>query len=90
MKRREKRTIPAQEKLVVVETICDLCRKPYEEADFYNFDEVEIARRAGTHYPDGGNATDTTFDICGPCFESKLVPWMESQGATPETTESDW
>lgn len=40
--------------------------------------------------PDGGHSTDTTFHICPTCFKSKLVPWLESQGAKPTVGQANW
>ena len=94
MKRYKQVHVPAtvREKLDV--TVCDLCG---DESDCewspgspFQSNEVDVSYREATHYPDGGFAETTSFDICPTCFTEKLVPWLKSQGAEPTITETDY
>lgn len=79
--------------------ICDLCRKKnpligYDE-DNWNEELYEIAKTTvsieiGTSYPEGGSSTIRRMDICPECFETKLIPWLQSQGVVMTETELDW
>lgn len=80
---------PAISEEVVDFKTCDLCGEKIMEGTF-EINEVEIVRRVGCRYPEGGSATKTEFDVCGDCFEKKVVPWLISQGGEPYVTESDW
>ena len=81
--------VPATTRVVVERTTCDLCGQEIKSKRF-GVDEVEILRREGTSYPEGGSGTECAVDMCGDCFEKKLVPWLESQGAKVLRTEWDW
>lgn len=80
-------TIPAKEERRLDFTTCDLCKEPIQE-DRYNLDEVRITRKTGASYPEGGAGAEFSFDCCGQCFETKLIPWMQEQGAVLH--EDDW
>ncbi len=43
--------------------------------------DVQIKLRAGEKGLDGGVGETTSFDLCPTCFETKLRPWLEQQGA---------
>jgi len=90
---------PATTKEVVDKVLCDLCGKDVNRdlvgASSYEFDEVtveiEVKRREGENYPEGGSGTETIIDVCPECFRGKLVPWVESHGhAKIETKDWDW
>lgn len=68
---------------------CDICKKRITVGKF-EIDEVEIRHRIGDDYPECGSGEETTVDLCGSCFSAKLLPWLESQGAEPTTTEWDY
>jgi hypothetical protein len=38
----------------------------------------------------GGNITTEIVDLCGKCWETRLIPWLMSQGCTMRTKERDW
>lgn len=61
---------------------CDLCGECIEEAG-YNIDEIEVRHRTGKSYPESGAGKETYVDMCGKCFDEKLVPWLRTQGAEP-------
>lgn len=88
MQHYEKEIIPEKEVATYTHTTCDLCGKDVEEhLDSYAVDEVTVKREYGNRYPDGGNVTTIEVDICGPCFATKLGPWLESQGVKPVKKE---
>jgi hypothetical protein len=68
---------------------CDICSEKIVAA-MYHPDDVRISRHNGESYPEGGWGTDVEFDICGKCFESRLVPWLAEQGASPREEEWEW
>jgi hypothetical protein len=53
----------------------------------YETNEVTIRLVKGEDYPEGANGKETTVDMCGNCFESKLIPWLASQGVAPQVKE---
>lgn len=69
-------------------TICDLCKQPIVQ-ERYIEDSVKILWRKGAAYPDYYSVTETSVDMCGACFKNKMLPWLESQGATPTVIEID-
>ena len=56
----------------------------------YGICETEISFSEGESYPEGGNKTTLSFDICPKCFKEKLIPWAKSQGAELTEEEFDW
>jgi hypothetical protein len=81
--------VPAKESKVLYKTTCDLCGGEITSA-CYDAEEVEIRHRTGSNYPEGGSGEEVEVDMCGTCFDSKLVPWLREQGANPEPEEWDW
>lgn len=80
--------VPAHQKTVVSHRTCDLCKEVIKSNQPFSLDDVAVAWRfSDSIYPEGGpegvEITTTHFDICGTCFEAKLLPWLESQGAKP-------
>lgn len=78
----------------LVELRCDLCRKIADEGNWrsssYDAAETEVTVKqiTGDNYPGGGYGKEFSVDICPDCFQSKLIPWLISQGA--EVNERDW
>jgi hypothetical protein len=68
--------------------ICDLCKQPIVQ-ERYIEDSVKIRWRKGAAYPDYYSVTETSVDMCGACFKNKLLPWLQSQDATPTVIEID-
>jgi hypothetical protein len=81
--------IPEHTQTVTVFETCDLCGDKIE-SEPYEVNHVEVRHKKGENYPDCGEGIITFFDICGSCFEQKLVPWLISQGAKPQVEEWDW
>lgn len=81
--------VPACEKVVLDRITCDLCGGVIL-SKAYTVDEVTIERQHGTNYPDTGVGATVSADVCGDCFATRLIPWLESQGAKPQTEEWDY
>ena len=95
MQRKAKRTIPAREEEYVAEILCDICGTSKEGgvwgdnwARGYDINEVNISRRTGSQWPEGGNGEKIEFDICPRCMDEKVIPFLESIGAKPR--KQDW
>ncbi len=96
----KKVTVPSQPEKV--ETVvdcyaCDLCGQKtrfkdgnWHEDSNFGRDYIEIRREHGVVYPEGGDTTVRTFDLCPKCFEKKLVPWLQDQGACVRETNRDF
>ncbi len=81
--------VPATTRETVDFVTCDLCGEKIDVRG-YDVDEVEVRHKTGSNYPEGGSGDETSVDMCGKCFDEKLVPWLRSQGAVPGTDEWDW
>lgn len=77
--------VPATTKEVVESVTCDICGAETNKPG-YDIDETTINYRYGERYPEGGSWSEVVVDLCGKCFEEKLIPWLKSQGATPRET----
>lgn len=87
MKHMKTVVVPKQTRECVDFVTCDLCLAKIENKD-YHLDEVEIWHKEGDNYPECGSGTEIIVDMCGKCFDEKLVPWLRTQGAVPLT--KDW
>lgn len=81
--------VPATTKEVVDRVTCDLCGAVINVRG-YDVDEVEVRHKTGSNYPEGGSGDETSVDMCGECFDEKLVPWLRSQGVEPRTEDWGW
>ncbi len=88
MKHYKKVDIPAATVTRLDFTACDICGNKIDECAGYGVDEVEIYHKDGVICPDGGYGDETNIDMCGKCFEEKLVPWVESFGG--KVSRSAW
>ena len=82
--------VPASKKEVNDKVICDVCMKEIDQNIGYDVDEVNVSHRTGSQYPEGGSGETISVDICGKCFDERLVLWLKSQGANPVTKDWDW
>jgi hypothetical protein len=89
MKHKKTIIIPVHTRIVTEFETCDLCSNKLKEGDF-EVNQVEVCHKKGVNYPESGRGVETTFDICGNCFEQKMVPWLVSQGAKPQIEKWDW
>jgi hypothetical protein len=88
MKHYKEETVPQHTTEVLDQTTCDLCNVDVgAELDTWEVDEVTVSRKAGCSYPDGGNGDTISVDLCGQCFNEKLLPFLKSEGATVTETE---
>lgn len=78
--------VPATTREVVERTNCDLCGAELRSIGS-DYDEVTIERSRGVRLP-GCSRYETEVDMCGHCFETRLVPWLNSQGA--QVIENDF
>lgn len=92
MQHYEEKHIPAMAARVIKvegKVTCDICSSVLCQGGF-DVNETEIRRRTGEVYPEFGSGKEVTADLCGDCFDSKLIPWLESQGVTMTTEEWDY
>ena len=78
-----------------VSRACDLCGLVSKsdrnwKDDEYHIDETEVKLTVGIKEWDGRSDTEYTVDICPDCFKGKLIPWLQSQGATIQEKNYDW
>jgi hypothetical protein len=94
MKTYKETPVPATTRKDFVSVTCDLCKRVSKFPNFKesNFDalEIEVKMRTGNSYPEGGSGEEVSFDICPECFQKKLMPFLQAQGAEPTQTEWDW
>lgn len=85
--------VPAHTKQQLDRITCDLCGAEIKRGP-YDVDDVVISREHGSRYPDGSFGHKDEIDMCGGCFEAKLIPWLRSQGCQPprrtELDEEEW
>lgn len=91
---------PAKQKTIEDYTECDMCKKARGGpgalsgtdwgGDNFDIKTTEINYTTGYSCPDGGSKTDVNFHICSECFDTKLKPWLISQGCEPIIQERDW
>lgn len=86
MKHKKTVRVPAETREVVDHLTCDLCQCEIKPARF-EVSQVEVSLRTGSCFPEGGSGEVKEYDICQSCFESKLMIWLSSQGAEPQTRE---
>jgi hypothetical protein len=91
--------VPAKVVKKFVRRTCDLCgaesnRCADWESSSYTVAETEmsvtVTHRSGLSYPEGGSGTEIEIDLCPKCFQDRLIPWLESQGATIEARDWDF
>lgn len=90
MKHYKEVLVPEEVRSVRSHTTCDLCRETMAMPNGYRQEDIDVRARVGTCYPDGGDGTTTSFDVCFKCWESKLLPWMLTQGAVVTIEEWDY
>lgn len=88
--------IPAEVRTQLDHIKCDLCDATTTRHDnwsgtsSYDINEVTVALKSGTGFPDGGGTESIVIDICPNCFKEKLVPWFIALGGSPRKEEHDW
>ena len=79
MKHYKNKLIPEHEEKRLDKTTCDICGKNIKSKGF-DVDDVCIERTIGSNYPESGLGKEFRLDICGACFDEKLIPFLESEG----------
>ena len=74
---------------------CDGCgasapRGEWINGGYYEHDEVELASRHETHYPEGGSMSGVAYDCCPKCFKEKVEPALQALGFKPRETSRDY
>ena len=91
--RKAARVVKVERSIHLESITCDLCGAKSNDSEWrensYNSASTTIEMEDDSHYPSGATTTITSFDICPECFRKKLIPWFESQGATPGIKERD-
>lgn len=87
MKYYVEKEVPARTELVIDRVTCDLCGNEIRR-EWYKTSDVDMKSREGMNYPESSWGTETSFDVCGTCFNDTVVPFMVSKGAVP--TKTDW
>ena len=87
MRKTRTEIVPATTREVVDSIHCDLCGAEIMHFGS-SYDEITVQRSVGYRYPDCASSETTSYDVCPPCFESRIVPIFA--GATPTETESCW
>lgn len=86
---------PERTVLEAISLNCDLCSReikqfgkngmtmlnPKFRERFGTAFDVRVELCAGEENLDGGAGETTRFDLCPECFEERLRPWLEQQGA---------
>lgn len=90
MKHCSKQLIPERTITVIDHCICDLCGEKIHDPDATETSDRTVERKV-THDNgcEGGSKTES-IDICDVCWDSKLVPWLASQGTELRVVEDNW
>lgn len=87
--RREKKTVAVA---------CDFCGSRSKDDDpvefcndgLYSRESVAIKHVTGSSYPDNGEEQTECAHVCPGCWESRVKPWLESQGVVLTKHDRDW
>ena len=82
-------------RVIDVEIIeCDFCGAKtetncnwYDGPNAYDFIKTEVSFLIGSNFPEGSFYTKRSIDLCGVCFEDKLIKWVKSHGVEFNTEE---
>lgn len=69
---------------VLDKMVCDVCGKESIsdnwDTKLYDVADTTVSYIFGKSYPDDHHEIELFLDICPECFQTKLVPFFESQG----------
>lgn len=87
--------IPAKKAKQFRKLVCDVCGKSTTNYDNWGGSDEKISinitkSHTSNMYDGGGDVEETSFDLCEECFDNKLVPFLESLGATKRIHEWDY
>ena len=86
MKKMEKITT---ETLVCVELRCDMCNSVIDLTK--KLDDVTVCGRSRKlTYEGHGTSKTISVDVCFPCLENRIIPWLESQSVIVHKEDNDW
>lgn len=78
--------------------VCDLCGAKADGDEWDQKDEgwrseyaevsIVLARKESA--PEFGSTSQTHYDCCPACFETKVMPALEGLGLKPRKTEASW
>jgi hypothetical protein len=78
----KKVAVPATTREALDYATCDVCGHRLDERlDPSQVDDVVVSRTTGYNWGNDANLDKLSLDLCGECFQTKLVPWLEAQGA---------
>lgn len=80
---------PAREVKRLIKIVCDICHAEIKDNGF-DVDKATVTRKEGYECSDGGHIREIEYDICAKCFDTRLMPWFNEQGASPIASERDW
>lgn len=89
MRHMKSSAVSATIRQVVEKTTCDLCGDEIKQGRF-DAERVEISYTTGKVYPECGDTKEVSVDMCGNCFETKLIPWLKSYRVNLRTEEWSW
>lgn len=95
MRNYQYRERPAEKVKVLKECICDLCGKKstdqFDDPEKYgNYCQVTIEMKRGCYYPEMHNYTRSFYDICPDCFETKVIKFLNNEGAAISEEDGGW
>ena len=89
--------VPEVSRPKVVGFVCDLCKAQSLNGNgagwaknVFDAAATTVSMTTGAHYPGGGSGEIQSVDLCPQCFEDKLLPWLQGQGAVVTTKDMDW
>lgn len=82
-------TIKTETRKILDYCTCDICKSTfnYDYIKDFSYLQTNISLISGKVYPECDTRVKKFVDICQECFEDKLIPWLESQGATIQEQE---
>ena len=95
MIKKETKEVPAYTREYVTEYECDGCGVKTDASgnwkkDFYHYSETTIELDEGSRWPEGGDSTKTSYDLCPKCMK-KVFEFIEAmRGIPPHEETTDW
>ena len=81
--------IPATAREEVERLTCDFCGNTIRTQG-HTYTEITLQREDVSSYPECSSGTKTVFDCCVDCWDGKVMPALQTLGASPRTEEWDW
>jgi hypothetical protein len=90
MKHYKEIEIPARIEERLDKITCDVCGAVIRKKHPTSAEKAEIIRTTGYNSPEGGSGTEISVDICCECFDTKIIPWLKSQGIKLQVRDWEW